>query len=217
MIRVVIADDHAVVRLGMRALLDAAPDVRVVGEANDGNEALRVCAEHSPDVLILDLSMAGMDGLTAMRALARRTSPTKVLALTMHEEADYLVPALEAGAMGYVVKSAASHDLLDAIRTVASGRVWVHPSAAPLLAANLGRRSSQDDTRMRYETLSEREREVFRLLAYGHGSSEIGEQLHLSPKTVDTYKRRVNEKLGVQARSDYVRLALALGVLQKEP
>lgn len=217
MIRVVIADDHAVVRLGMRALLESATDVQVVGEANDGNEALRVCAESSPDVVIMDLSMAGMDGLTAMRALARRSAPPKVLALTMHEEADYLVLALEAGAMGYVMKNAASHDLLAAIRTVASGRVWVHPSAAPLLATNLARRASQDDVRARYETLSDREREVFRLLAYGHGSTEIGEQLHLSPKTVDTYKRRVNEKLGVQARSDYVRLALALGVLQKEP
>jgi DNA-binding NarL/FixJ family response regulator len=217
MIRVVIADDHAVVRLGMRALLDSAPDVQAVGEANDGEEALRVCAEQSPDVVIMDLSMAGMDGLTAIRALARRSSPPAVLALTMHEEADYLVPALEAGAMGYVVKSAASQDLLAAIRTVASGRMWVNPSAAPLLASNLSRRSVQDDTRTRYETLSTRERDVFRLLAYGHGSTEIGELLHLSPKTVDTYKRRVNEKLGVQTRSDHVRLALALGVLQKAP
>jgi two-component system, NarL family, response regulator NreC len=115
------------------------------------------------------------------------------------------------------VKSAASQDLLAAIRTVASGRMWVNPSAAPLLASNLSRRSVQDDTRTRYETLSTRERDVFRLLAYGHGSTEIGELLHLSPKTVDTYKRRVNEKLGVQTRSDHVRLALALGVLQKAP
>lgn len=217
MIRVVIVDDHAVVRLGMRALLEAAADVQVVGEANDGNEALRVCAEKLPDVVIMDLSMAGMDGLTTMRALTQRGPLPRILALTMHEEADYLVPALEAGAIGYVVKSAASHDLLAAIRTVASGRTWVAPSAAPLLAARLSLRASQDDVSTRYATLSDREREVFRLLAYGHGSTEIGERLHLSPKTVDTYKRRVNEKLNVQGRPDYVRLALALGVLQKEP
>jgi two-component system response regulator NreC len=215
MIRVLLADDHAVVRLGVRALLSVAPDIEVVGEASDGEEALRACAALRPDVVVMDLSMGGMDGITAIRALVQRPEPPNVLALTMHEEASYLVPAIEAGAKGYLVKSAASTELLDAVRAVAAGRMWVSANAGPLLAARLARRP--DDASTRYDALSDREREVFRLLAYGHGTTEIGSRLHLSPKTVDTYRRRINEKLGIQARSDYVRVALALGVLTQEP
>lgn len=213
MIRVVIADDHAVARLGLRALLSSAPDITVVGEAGDGREALRVCADVTPDVLVLDLSMAGMDGLSAMRELSRRPSPPRVLTLTMHEEEDYLIPALEAGASGYIMKSAASTTLLAAVRAVAAGETWVSPTAAPVLAAGWARRSAQGELRKKYDSLSTREREVFRLVALGHPSSRIGEILHISAKTVDTYRRRVQEKLGIAERPDYVRVALDLGVL----
>ena len=129
MIRVVIADDHAVARLGLRALLDSAADIELVGEACDGREALRQCADLRPDVLVIDLSMEGMDGLTAMRELVRRPDPPRILTLTMHDEGDYLIPALEAGASGYIVKSAASSTLLKAVRTVAAGETWVRPAA----------------------------------------------------------------------------------------
>jgi DNA-binding NarL/FixJ family response regulator len=216
-IRVVIADDHAVVRLGLRALLAAAPDIDLVGEATDGREALRVCADLRPDVVVMDLTMEGMDGLEATRQLVRRPAPPRVLALTMHEEADYLIPALEAGASGYIVKAAASQELLDAIRAVASGRTWVRPSAAPVLAQGWKRRSAQGELRELYESLSEREREVFRLTAQGHAATRIGDLLHVSPKTVETYRRRVNEKLGISDRSEYVKLALELGVLTSAP
>ncbi|MCA9493038.1 MAG: response regulator transcription factor [Myxococcales bacterium] len=216
-LRVLIADDHPVMRVGLKALLSAAPDIDVVGEASDGEEALRAITDLRPDVVVMDLSMKPMDGLTALRALGRRGDAPPVLALTMHDERDYLVPALEAGALGYIVKSAASTELLDAVRTVARGVAWVRPSAAALLASRVSRRSDRSSYRDRYESLSDREREVFVLLAHGHTTTGIGERLHLSPKTVDTYRRRVNSKLEVTERADYVRVALELGLMAPPP
>lgn len=216
-IRVLIADDHAVVRLGLRALLSAAPDIELVGEATDGESALRLCTEVRPQVAVLDLSMPGVDGLEATRRLVRRPEPPKVLILTMHDEEDYLIPALEAGASGYIVKEAASVDLLAAIRAVAGGQTWVRPSAAHVLARGWVRRNAQGELRQAYESLSDREREVFRLTALGHSANRIGEILHVSPKTVETYRRRVSDKIGISDRSDYVKLALELGVLSAEP
>jgi DNA-binding NarL/FixJ family response regulator len=216
-IRVIIADDHAVVRLGLRALVGSAPDIELVGEAEDGEQALRLCTSMRPDVVVMDLSMSGMDGLEATRRLIRRPDPPKVLALTMHEEEDYLIPALEAGASGYIVKAAAGSELLEAVRAVARGRTWVRPTAAHVLARGWVKRSAQGDLRTAYDSLSDREREVFRLTAQGHAASRIGEVLHLSPKTVDTYRRRVNDKLRISDRSDYIRIALELGVLAPDP
>ena len=217
MIRVVIADDHDVYRMGLRALLAGAADVELVGEASSGEEVLRVCAQVASDVVLMDLSMGGIDGLEATRRLLRRSDAPKVLVLTMHEEEDYLIPALEAGVSGYVVKVAASSTLLDAVRTVAAGRTWVSPSAAPVLAQGWARRAAQSGARGRYDSLSDREREVFLLTAQGYPASRIGEQLHLSPKTVDTYRRRVNDKLKIVDKSEYIRLALALDLLKAEP
>jgi DNA-binding NarL/FixJ family response regulator len=214
-IRVLLVDDHGIFRAGLRALLATAADVEVVGEAPDGKEALRLVTDLKPDVVLMDISMKDGDGLTATRALLRRPAPPRVIVLTMHEEHEYLLPALEAGARGYVVKSAASSDLLDAVRTVVTGSTWVRPTAAPILANRLAR--ATEPLEAGYASLSDREAEVFRLLAHGHTPTEIGEQLALSPKTVDTYRRRVNEKLGIERRSDYVRLALRLGVLNADP
>jgi DNA-binding NarL/FixJ family response regulator len=212
-IQVLLADDHSVVRLGLRALLGAAPDIEVVGEATNGAEAIDLVESLRPDVVIMDVSMAGMDGVAATRELTRRQTTTRVLALTMHDEEAYLVPLLEAGAMGYVVKSAASATLLGAVRMVAQGRRFVRPEAAPVLAEELVRRTAADDTAQRYETLSERERTVFQLIAQGHSTSQIGERLYISAKTADTYRRRINDKLGISDRTEYVRLALSLGLL----
>jgi DNA-binding NarL/FixJ family response regulator len=212
-IRVLLVDDHVVVRVGLRALLEAAPDVNVIGEASDGHVALELVASHDPDVVVLDLSMAGLDGAATTREITRRGARARVLVLTMHDEEEYLIPLLEAGATGYVVKSAASADLLRAVRTVAAGRTFVRPEAAAVLAAGWTRRTAQDEARARYEALSARERDVFLLIAQGYSSSQIGERLNISAKTADTYRRRVNEKLGTAERADYVRLALELGLL----
>ena len=215
-IRVLLADDHGVVRLGLRTLLGAAPDVEVVGEASDGREALAQAEALAPDIVVMDLSMDGMDGVAATRELARlrgsRPTP-RVLVLTMHDEEEYLIPLLEAGASGYVVKDAASTELLDALRVVAAGRTYVRPSAAHVLAEGWTRRAQQDGARTRYESLSERERAVFVLIAQGYTPSQIGERLHISAKTADTYRRRINEKMGFSERADYVRHALELGLL----
>jgi DNA-binding NarL/FixJ family response regulator len=212
-VRVVLVDDHLVVRIGLRTLLSADPSIEVVGEADDGTSAIARCVELHPDVVVMDLVMEGMDGMTAIRELGTRVPSVRVLALTMHDEEDYLIPVLEAGARGYIVKGAASADLLDAVRAVAAGRTFVRPAAAQVLAAGWTRRSAQDQARARYDALSERERDVFGLLAQGYSASQVAEQLFISAKTVDTYRRRINEKMGFTERTEYIRLALDLGLL----
>ena len=214
-IRVVLADDHAVVRAGLKAVLGAAKDIQVIGEASNGREALDMVQRFDPDVVVMDLSMAEMDGATATRELVKRGARAKVLVLTMHAEEDYLVPLLEAGAAGYLIKNAADREHVDAVRAVAHGDLYVQPSAARALARGLKRREEHASEREKYERLTDRERDVLRLVAAGYSAPEIGEQLFISPKTVDTYKQRINEKLGLSHRSDYVQLALKLGLLNR--
>jgi DNA-binding NarL/FixJ family response regulator len=220
-IRVAIADDHAVFRLGLRTLLADAPDIQVVGEAPDGEQAVALCDRLRPDVMLMDLSMAGMDGAAATRAIASRPPDadglvTRVLVLTMHDEEEYLIPLLEAGASGYMVKSAAGKDLLNAVRAVAAGEVFVRPAAARVLARGWTRRAAQGEARATYATLSDRERDVLLLFAQGHSLAGIGERLSISPKTVDTYRRRVSDKTGLTERADFVRFALELGLLSAD-
>jgi DNA-binding NarL/FixJ family response regulator len=215
-IRVLLVDDHAVVRLGLSALLATDPGMEIVGEANDGQAAIELAMKLEPDVVVMDVVMTGMDGAAATRELSRRMPNVRVIVLTMHDEEDYLIPLLEAGAAGYIVKNAASSELIDAIRSVAAGRQYVRPAAAKVLAAGWTRRAAQDQARSAFETLSERERDVFRQMAQGYSSAQIGARLFISAKTVDTYRRRINEKLGFTDRSDYVRLALDLGLLTSE-
>lgn len=215
-IRVVLADDHMVVRAGLKAVLSGARDIDVVGEASNGKEALALAARLHPHVMVMDLSMAEMDGLTATRELVARPDPPKVLVLTMHGEEEYLVQVLEAGASGYLVKNAADRELVDAIRAVARGDMYVQPSAGRILARGLKKDEKTLDDRARFEKLTERERDVLRLVAHGYTAPEIGEKLFISPKTVDTYKQRIGEKLGLTHRSDYVQFALKLGLLTSQ-
>ena len=215
-IRVILADDHAVVRAGLKAVLGVAKDIQVVGEAGNGRDAVAMAQRLDADVVVMDLSMPDMDGAAATKALVAAGARTRVLVLTMHAEDEYLVPLLEAGAAGYLVKSAADRDLVDAIRAVARGDLYVRPSAARVLARELKKKEEAADDRARYEKLTERERDVLRLTAEGYTAPEIGEKLHISPKTVDTYKQRVNEKLGLTHRPDYVKFALRVGLLAAE-
>ena len=213
LIRVILADDHAVVRAGLKAVLGAAKDIEIVGEARDGEEAVALAERLTPDVVVMDLTMGGKDGLEATKAIAARELASRVLVLTMHAEEDYLVPLLEAGAAGYLMKNAADRELVDAVRTVARGEMYVGAVAARVLARELTRKDPLQAERARYERLTERERDVLRLVAEGYSAPEIGEKLFISPKTVDTYKQRVNEKLGFAHRADYVKLALKLGLI----
>ena len=213
LIRVILADDHAVVRAGLKAVLGAARDIDVVGEAKDGREAVALAERLNPDVVVMDLSMGEADGTAATKEIVAKGLATRVLILTMHAEEDYLVPLLEAGAAGYLVKSAADRELVDAVRAVARGDLYVRPSAARILAKGITKKDPAQAERERFEKLTTRERDVLRLVAEGYSAPEIGEKLFISPKTVDTYKQRVNEKLGLSHRADYVKLALKLGLI----
>lgn len=212
-IRVLLADDHAVVRAGLKAVLGSAKDIAVVGEAGNGREAVDAALRLNPDVVVMDLSMDEMDGVAATRELKSRASASRVLILTMHAEDEYLVPLLEAGASGYLVKNAADRDLVDAVRTVAGGQQYLQASAARTLAKELKRREERASERDQFDDLSEREQAILRLVASGYSAPEIAEQLSISPKTVDTYKQRVSEKIGLRHRADYVRFAMKLGLL----
>lgn len=213
MIRVVLADDHAVVRAGLKAVLSAARDIEVVAEAKNGREAVNLVERFKPDVVVMDLSMPELDGTAATKEIVEKGLAVRVLVLTMHAEEDYLVPLMEAGAAGYLVKSAADRELVDAVRAVAHGDLYVRPAAAMVLAKNLTKKDPEKVDRERFEKLTQRERDVLRLVAQGFSAPEIGERLYISPKTVDTYKQRIQEKLGLAHRSDYVQFALKLGLL----
>jgi DNA-binding NarL/FixJ family response regulator len=213
LIRVLLVDDHAIVRSGLKAVLGSARDIEVVGEASNGLEALERVKHLHPHVVVMDLTMAEMDGITATKTIGELENPPRVLVLTMHAEEEYLLPVLEAGAAGYLVKSAADRELIEAVRTVARGEMYVSNSAGRVLARGIRKKDENADLRARYEKLTEREQAVLRLVAAGYTAPEIGEQLFISPKTVDTYKQRVNEKLGLQHRHDYVTFALNLGLL----
>ncbi len=216
-IRVILADDHSVVRAGLHAMLGAFPDIEVVADAADGIEAVALVAKYAPDVVVMDLSMDRMDGLSATRAVVASESPTRVLVLTMHSEEEYLLAALEAGASGYLVKSAAERELVDAIRALAHGDMYVQPSAARVLAGRLQHDAPGAEERRRLGMLSEREVGVLRLVAAGHSGPRIAEELSISAKTVDTYKQRINEKIGLAGRPAYVRFALRVGLLGSDP
>lgn len=215
-IRVILADDHAVVRAGLKAVLGTAKDIAVVSEASNGREVVALSAQHRPDVVVMDLSMGDQDGLTATRELLAKGPTPRVLVLTMHAEEEYLIQALEAGAAGYLVKSAADRELVDAVRAVAHGDVYVQPSAGRVLAQGMKQNGQAAGERAMYEKLTERERDVLRLVAEGYTAPEIGERLLISPKTVDTYKQRIGEKLGFSHRAEYVKFALKLGLLSAD-
>jgi two-component system response regulator NreC len=211
-ITVVLADDHGIVRAGLRALLEMQPDIRVVGEAEDAAQAVRLVLDVQPAVLVTDLSMPG-GGLESIREISSHNLPTKVLVLTVHAEERYLLPVLDAGGSGYVRKSSAHTDLLNAIRTVARGEVFLDPAATKtLLQGYLGRVRSGDELDFQ-EVLSEREREVVRLTAEGYSAQQAADQLSLSAKTVETYRHRAMQKLGLTNRAELVQYALRAGLL----
>ena len=213
LIRVMLADDHTVVRSGLKAVVGAAKDMVIVGEAATGTQAVAMAERCDPDVVVMDLDMPDGDGLQATKAIVAKGPRPRVLILTMHTEEEHLLPLLQAGAAGYLLKSVADRELVDAIRAVAHGDVYVQHSASRVLVHGLTRRDPAKADRERFEGLSSREQDVLRLTAQGFTAPEIGTKLAISPKTVDTYKQRINEKLGLNHRADYVKLAVRLNLL----
>jgi len=212
-IKILLVDDHAMFRAGIRALIEAEERLEVVGEASTGDEAVDRVRELKPDIVIMDLAMPGSNGLEATRRISALELNTSVLVLTVHAEEEYLVPVVEAGASGYLTKTSADTDLLEAIRVVARGQVFLPPKAATLLLRRY--KDAEGDDSAGLNDLSTREQEVLALTAEGFSSREIGQKLFISPKTVDTYRSRIMDKLGLSHRSELVRFALKVGLLKE--
>jgi two-component system response regulator NreC len=210
-IRILLADDHAVLRAGLRALLNAESDMEVVGEAANGREAVERAEELKPDVIVMDLSMPGMGGIDATKQIREKGLTARVLVLTVHAEHQYLLPVLQSGGAGYVLKQAADTELIQAIRTVHRGDAFLYPTAATMLLDDYRRRVSA--TEDQFDGLSEREREVLKFTAEGFSSQEIADRLVISAKTVDTYRQRIMDKLNIHHRSELIRYALRKGLL----
>jgi two-component system response regulator NreC len=214
-IRILLVDDHAMLRAGLRALLEAEPGFLVAGEAGTGEEGVMKAKQLLPDVVVMDLSMPGAGGLEAVREISALGKDIRCLVLTMHGEEEHLLPVLEAGGSGYVNKRSADEELIEAIRTVAGGDVFLYPSGAKLLLRGLNQKAGPGGEDP-LEKLTDREREVLGFTVEGFSSTEIGKKLFISPKTVDTYRARIMEKLNLHHRSELVRFALQTGLLKAD-
>lgn len=215
-VRVLLADDHAVLREGLSALIERQEDMEVVAQARDGLEAVELCVDRRPDVAVIDLSMPRMSGLAAIEEIRQRSPETRVVVLTMHDNARHLRSALDAGAVGYLVKELVSREILEAIRAAHAGQVFVRMHLAnetpPLERDEPGRPAAAEAQ----VALSQRERQVLRLIARGYTHQEIADALSVGKKSVDSYRARLQQKLGLSRRSDIVRYALASGDLSPD-
>ncbi len=211
-IRVFLADDHAIVREGLVTLLAAQADMTVVGTAANGQEALLQVRTLLPDVVILDISMPGQDGIETTRQMLAQWPRLPVVILSMHSGAQHVFHALEAGARGYLLKESAAREIIEAVRMVQTGRRYLSPKVAEIVAEGLSERSGTSPL----ESLSRREREIIKLVADGHSSAAIGEMLHLSPKTVDSYRSRLMQKLHITELAGLIKFAIQYGLTTLE-
>jgi two-component system response regulator NreC len=210
-IRVLVVDDHAVVRTGLRRVLDAEPDVETVAEAATAERAVFEALEHKPDVVLMDVVMPGKSGIEGMPALLQAVPDTKVLILSMQDDPRYVREAFDAGASGYVLKEAADTDVVAAVRAVAAGERYLHPA----LGARLVAAEAEERKRAELDPLSDREREVLRLLALGHTNQEIAKTLYISVRTAETHRAHIMQKLRLSSRAELVRYALSEGLLEE--
>ncbi len=212
-IRILIADDHVVVREGLRVLLEAQPDIEVVAEATSGEEAVNKTSEVQPDIVLMDITMPGMNGLEATRQIRQHDPDVKILVLTMHESDDYFFKALETGASGYFVKGGSSSELISALRAVWHGDVFLYPTMAKKLLSDYLQRVGAGQGKENYDGLTNREREILKLIAEGHTNQEIAELLVLSIATVQTHRAHIMAKLNLRSRTELIKYALRQGFI----
>lgn len=214
-IRVLLVDDHTILRNGLRLLLNAQPDIEVVGEASDGRQGVGEALHLLPDVVIMDITMPDMNGIDATRQIKRHAPDVRVLVLTMHENEAYLFQGLRAGASGYMLKESADTELISAIRIVQNGRFYLSPAAQSMMVGDyLQRVRAGGEERDSYNDLTEREREILKLVAEGFTNNQIAEKLVISPKTVDTHRTHVMDKLNLHSRGELVKYAMRRGLLE---
>lgn len=212
-LRLLLADDHTLVRQGLRKILEETPDWEVVAEAGDGREAVRLAVDAKPDVCIFDIGMPLLNGIDATRQVVKRRPDAVILMLSMHTDEPYVIRALQAGAKGYLLKDSIGEDLLTAVATVAAGKAFFSPSIAGALLDDYVRRLSSTATVDPYDTLSDREREIFQLVAEGHSNKDVAQILSISPATVETHRARILEKLDVHNTAELVLYAVRRGVI----
>lgn len=213
-IRVLIADDHSIVREGVKMILAKESDIEVAGEASDGQQALDLVERLKPNVVVMDISMPGMGGIEATQLVKERHPAVNVLALTMHEDESYVFRLLRAGASGYVLKRAAAQDLVQAVRAAAKGEAFLYPSVARKVVEDYLKRVEMGEKRERYDGMTQREKEILTLIAQGLSNKQIGERLYISIKTVQTHRAHILEKLGLHDRTELVRYAIRKGLIE---
>jgi DNA-binding NarL/FixJ family response regulator len=212
-IRVLVVDDHTIVRDGICALLALTGDIEVIGEATNGSEALKMVKEFNPDVVIMDIAMPIMGGLEATRRINKEFPRTKILVLTQHDDKEYVFPVIESGASGFISKAAASSELVSGIRAVYRGDSYLSPAVAKLLVVNYQRTAGKQTGQDLYDQLTERERDVLKLLVEGYSTKEIADTLIITPKTVEGHKTNLMAKLGIHNRIELVKYALRKGII----
>ncbi len=212
-IKVLVVDDHTILREGIRVLLEAQPDIEVVAEASNGREAVDRVRALSPDVVLMDIGMPSMNGLEATRQIRKYNPDTQVVVLTMHDNEEYIFQILNAGAAGYVLKRAAAKDLVSAIRSVYQGGSFLHPTIAKKLIRDYLRRVGDDSDKLICDGLTDREREILKLIAEGNTSQQIADVLCLSVKTVQTHRTHIMDKLDIHDRTELVKYAIRKGLV----
>ena len=213
-LRIILGDDHTIVRHGLRKILEDEPDWTVVGEAADGRDAVRQVLAAQPDVAILDIGMPLLNGIEATRQIAKRAQQVRVLILSMHADEAYIIQALQAGAKGYLLKDSADADLIRGVAAVAAGKSFFSPVVAQVMLDDYVRHLAEKGIVDRYESLSEREREIFQLIAEGHSNKEIAEILNISPTTVETHRGHILQKLDLHGTADIVLYAVRRGIIR---
>jgi len=212
-IRILLADDHTILRAGLKMMLNAQPDMEVVGEAQDGRQAIEEAQKLQPDLVLMDITMPDVNGIEATRQIKRLVSDAKILMLTMHEHDEYVFQALQAGASGYMLKEAADTELITAIHVITSGQFYLSPTAQSVVVGDYLQKVRTGEERDSYSSLTEREREILKLVAEGFTNNQIAERLVISPKTVDTHRTHIMDKLNMHSRAELIKYAMRRGLL----